>query len=131
MVVPQNKAVRIFAKVSLNEHTQPLFKDLRILPLNDLYDLSLGTFMFKQVKNMASIAMDDTVHNRDIHSYFTGSAQNVHTTFRRTVKVAKSFFNKGSQYYYNLHVNIRCVRTHGNCKKIAQKSHFLSNQGST
>ncbi len=44
--------------------------------------------------------MDDTVYNRDIQSYFTRSAQNIHTTFRRTVKVAKSFLNMGSQYYY-------------------------------
>ena len=79
LVVAQKKAVRIVAKVSPNEHTQPLFQDLRIIPLNDLYDLSLGTFMFKQVNNMAPIVMDDTVHNRDIHFYFTRSAQNVHT----------------------------------------------------
>ncbi len=66
--------------------------------------------------------MDDTVHNRDIHSYFTRSAQNVHTTFRRTVKVAKSFLNNGSQYYYNLPVNIRGVCTYGTSKKLLKLS---------
>ncbi len=56
--------------------------------------------------------------------------QNVHTTFRRTVKVAKGFLNMGSQYY-NLPVNIRGLRTYGTFKKLLQKSHFLSNRGST
>ena len=91
-----------------------------ILPFNDLYDLSLGTFMFKQVNKMAPIVMDDTVYNRDIHSYFTRSAQNVHTTFRRTVKVAKGFLNKESQYYYDLPVNITGVRTYGTFKKCSK-----------
>ena len=84
--------------------------------------------MFKQVNNMAPIVMDDTVHNRDIHFYFTRSAQNVHTTFRRTVKVAKSFLNMGSQYYYNLPVNIRGVRTYGTFKKLL-KNHIFSQTG--
>ncbi len=105
LVVAQKKAVRIHvvAKVSPNEHSQPLFENLRILPLNDLYYPFLGTFMFKQGKHMATIVIDDTVHNRDIHSYFTRSTQNVHTTFRRTLEVAKSFLNKGH------HIIITCL----------------------
>ncbi len=87
--------------------------------------------MFKQVNNMAPIVMDDTVHNRDIHFYFTRSDQNVHTTFRRTVKVAKSFLNMGSQYYYNLPVNIRGVHSciHMELLKNCLKNHIFSQTG--
>ncbi len=42
--------------------------------------------MFNQVKNMLHIVIDDTVHNRDMYSYFTRGAHNVQTTFREPLK---------------------------------------------
>ncbi len=68
-------------------------KKLVFLSLNDLCELSLGTFMFKQVKNTTAIVIDDIVRNRDMRSYFTRNARIVHTT--RNLKVAKSFLNMG------------------------------------
>ncbi len=40
--------MRIVSKANWNEHNSPIFKDLGILPLEQLYLFHLGSFMFLQ-----------------------------------------------------------------------------------
>ncbi len=41
----QKRAIRIIAAVGRLEHTMPLFRDLHILPIANLYDFCLGQFI--------------------------------------------------------------------------------------
>ena len=47
----QKRAVRIVALESRAPHTDPLFGNLEILKLEDLYKLNAGIFMYKYFKS--------------------------------------------------------------------------------
>ena len=46
LVLLQNRIVRVIKKKGFDAHTEPLFKNLMILKLEDIYSLHLGKFMF-------------------------------------------------------------------------------------
>ena len=54
--VSNRKAVRIMLSKQKREHTTPLFKELEILPLEELIKLKRGTFMQKIDKNMLPLS---------------------------------------------------------------------------
>ena len=46
LVLLQNRIVRVISKKGFGAHTEPLFKNLMILKLEDIYSLHLAKFMF-------------------------------------------------------------------------------------
>ena len=67
----QKRAVRIIAKESFDAHTDPIFKNLKILKFNCIYLFQLGKLMF-QFKNGllprtfdSKFALNSQVHNSD------------------------------------------------------------------
>ena len=46
LVLQQKKAIRLICKAKYNEHTEPLFKKTRILPLNELVRITKLQFMY-------------------------------------------------------------------------------------
>jgi hypothetical protein len=58
--VKQKAAIRIIAKCKYNEHTEPYFKMLDILPLNDLIFYSRAQFMFLYARNHTPRLLCDT-----------------------------------------------------------------------
>ncbi len=96
LIVLQKRAVRITAGVGYLDPTMPLFKDLHILPIANLYYFCLGQFMYKQIYHTAPVTMISEVFNRDIHTYCTRGSQSVRVLYRRTQKVANGFVNISS-----------------------------------
>ena len=47
----QKKVVRIISNNKYNAYTDPIFKYLNILKLNDIYKLQLAKFFYKYIKN--------------------------------------------------------------------------------
>ena len=56
----QKAAIRIIAGKSYNAHTEPLFKELQILPLPDLISFSKIQFMQRFVQNFLPTSFNDT-----------------------------------------------------------------------
>ena len=52
LVLLQKRVIRIISREVYDAHTDPLFKKLRMLKLNDIYLLQLGTFMYKYNNNL-------------------------------------------------------------------------------
>ena len=46
-VLLQKRAMRVISKSCYGAHTDPIFKNLRILPLNDMYLAEIGKIMFQ------------------------------------------------------------------------------------
>jgi hypothetical protein len=69
LITKQKAAIRIIAKKKYNDHTEPLFKALSILPLNDLITHCNLKFFHSYVYNYIPTAFHDTWstnrHNRD------------------------------------------------------------------
>ena len=75
----QKKAIRIIAGVKPREHTDSLFKELRLLKLNEINTFLTARFMFK-VNNgsILEIFQELFVMNRNIHPYVTRQSSFYH-----------------------------------------------------
>ena len=51
----QKKAIRIVTKSKFNAHTEPLFRELQILKITDLYKLKLYKFYYKIINDQAPV----------------------------------------------------------------------------
>jgi hypothetical protein len=98
LIIKQKSAIRILANKSYNAHTEPLFKSLEILPLNDLILLSKLKFFHSYVYNNIPHAFASTwmtsVEQRHIggHSNFAYNLRNnddYYVPFARTAFLSR------------------------------------------
>ena len=71
------RVIRIIAGVNRREHSRPLFNDLRILTLNDLYAYNIGLLMYKYHHGWLPTVLDLFIKNRDVHNYTTRQANHL------------------------------------------------------
>ena len=110
--VIQKKAIRIVSKAKYNEHTLPLFKELKLLKIQDLHKLLLGKFMYKAIHNQLPPPLIPYFpQNTEIHSYSTRQASNSHIQYRRTAKAAIQINYKGPSYWKDLPNEIQQSKT--------------------
>ena len=69
----QKRAVRIIANKKYNAHTEPIFKTLQLLRVEDLYKVKVLTFYhnYHHLKLPAYFANDFISFNEDHHNYYT------------------------------------------------------------
>ena len=83
LVTAQKKAVRIVAKKPPLSHTNPIFFDLKLLKLTDLYKYNLGIYMWKNIDKFEDNFRVNTHNTRSGNHY-------VPTSFRLTMTQNKS-----------------------------------------
>jgi len=77
----QKKAVRHIANKPYNSHTAPLFKQLNILTLNDIFLSNCCKLYFKSIKNNLRPYFEQQLQtNRQTHNYATRQQANIHYT---------------------------------------------------
>ena len=75
LFLTQKKIVRLITFSSYLAHTQPIFIDLLILPLDKLIFHRIGIMMFKYSKGVLPGVMDNLyLKNNEVHSYYTRSS---------------------------------------------------------
>ena len=68
----QKRAVRIISNKAWRAHTDPLFDELKILPLHKIYIYKIGTLMFKYRRDLLPTIFDNVFRmNSQIHSHNT------------------------------------------------------------
>ena len=84
----QKRAVRTITCSKFNSHTEPLFKKLNLLNLNDIFTVKSLSFYFKFVNgNIPGYFKDSFVfnHQRDVHSHNTRSSEFIPSNVTHTV----------------------------------------------
>ena len=77
----QKSVVRIIASPSYLAHTLPIFSNLEILNIYNIYNYQVLIFMLKHKKGlMPSIFYDIVIQNNTIHSHNTRQASNIHVS---------------------------------------------------
>ena len=72
LYLTQKKIIRIITFSHYISHTQPLFQDLSILPLEKLVLYRIALIMYKISNSLIPKTMSDLyITNKDIHSYDT------------------------------------------------------------
>ena len=104
----QKRAVRIICKVSYDEHTNSLFKNLRILKFRDTYLLSLGKFMYSFSKGLLPTIFNDFFAlSNEIHPYDTRSSKLFHIPYCRTNTRQFSVSYQGPNFFNSLSSDLR------------------------
>ena len=68
----QKKAIRTICKTKYNSHTDPLFKQLNLLKIEDIFKVQCLKFFFKFENNKVPIYFSETfIFNRTNHNYET------------------------------------------------------------
>ena len=93
----------MISNAKYNEHTLPLFKQLKLLKLQDIHKLHLGKFMYKTIHNQLPPPITPYFpQNTDIHRYSTRQASNSHIKHRRTAIASIQINFKGPAYWKDL-----------------------------
>jgi hypothetical protein len=99
----QKKTVRIITTSKYNAHTNPLYKKLKILKLEDIYKLKIAKYMYafdKQI--LPSPLMNIISYNRTMHEHNTRNKNNPHIDTRRTLIASNSLRHKGPEIWYKI-----------------------------
>ena len=89
------RALRIIVSAKYNSHTEPIFKSLGLLKLNDIFYINQLKFYFKMVhKTLPTYFYNFRLqHNSDIHHHLTRSSTNL-----AVIRVNHSFAKKCIRY---------------------------------
>ena len=81
-VLLQNRIVRVISKKGFDAHTEPLFKNLMILKLEDFYSLHLAKFMFSfKNTSIRSSFSRSILRTNQVHGYNTRSSNRFYIPF--------------------------------------------------
>ena len=85
IILLQKRVVRILGGCSFDAHTDPIFKELRILKFHHISSLQIGQFMFSYKLGLLPSDFDSFfILNKDVHSYSTRNANFFHLPLCRT-----------------------------------------------
>ncbi len=131
LFLQQKKVVRVIAKSSYLAHSDPLFSRLNVLKINGIYNLALGTFMYRVLNKTFPGGIDiSTIQSQDLHAYSTRTRTNIHIPHCRTKLALNSFIHQGPRLWNNLSTEI--VNTNS-LSHFRQKlsSHLLNNNNTS
>ena len=92
----QKKSVRVITCSRYNEHTEPLFKSLRLLKINDLFELNILKFHYKMQNGNLPFYFQsfNLINMRLIHDYNTCSSEFIPRNITRTSFAQQCLRNK-------------------------------------
>ena len=104
----QKRIIRIITHSKYDEHTLPLFKQLNILTVNDIYDFSIATFMYKFAnKELPDIFNDMFTKNRVVHDYSTRQADEFRVPIWNVETKKRSLGVQGAMIWNNTPDNVK------------------------
>ena len=127
LIVLQKKIVRIICGVPPRTHSLPLFKQLEILSISDIYIYNIGLFMYKYVHHMLPPIFDMFVFNSDIHSYSTRRSALFHIPACSTNRSQKTIKYTGAKCWNSISSGIDTNCKIGTFKKRL-RNYILDNQ---
>ena len=122
----KKRVIRIMSRSAFDAHTDPLFKNLKILNLESIYKLQIGKFMYQcrsgllpySVNNMFSVT-------HQVHFYGTRRSEFFHLPYCRTNIRKFSISFQGPKFFNSLSSEIRnATSTASFCCKL--KAFLLS-----
>ncbi len=123
----QKKVIRNITNSKYNEHTDPLFSQLKILKLNQLHKLKTAKLMYKASKSELPPQITDLFKpNTQIHNHNTRQHGNPHIRHRRTQIASKQINHKGPEIWQAIPNHIKTLSTLNRFTK-AYKSHLITN----
>ena len=96
----QKRAIRVVAGAKFRANTAPLFKELNIMNVNNIYVYNVLIIMYKHHHGkIPDIFQPFFVRNNEIHDHATRQQSYLHVNKQMSVRSAKSFRNTGVKIY--------------------------------
>ena len=115
----QKKAIRTISKSKYNAHTEPIFKKLKFLKLNDIFKLQQLKFYYKLIKGDLPKYFQhfSYIHNFEIHHHYTRETSSI-------------FIPRVNHAYAQKHIRHNLIQTINNTPtNIIDKIHTHSLRG--
>ena len=81
----QKRSIRIITRSKYNSHTDPLFKKLHILKINDIYNIKLSVFYWNEINGLTPKNLNNfLLKNNNIHMYNTRYHELIHPQVIKT-----------------------------------------------
>ena len=110
--VIQKKAVRNICNVGYNAQTSPLFKQLSIPKLNDIYNTQLCKLMFLFTNGTLPCPLQMVfTRNSNVHSYQTRQAHDPHFVARKSSFISKNVMYQAPVAWSNLPLATKSCKT--------------------
>ena len=104
LFVAQKKIIRSMSRATYYEHCHPLFCNLKLLKLEDIYQLEVCKFMFKYVNNALPKQLCNIFKRTSvIHAYGTRQTTHLRSYKARTNVVTNSILCNGPVMWNKLH----------------------------
>jgi hypothetical protein len=122
----QKKIIRLMTFKSYSEHSETIFKNLKILNIYQVNDFLISLFMFRyfNLKNLPEIFMSYFKTNNEVHHYNTRKISQLHKSYNRTNYVKHTLSNKGVDIWNGLEKKYKHIRSPLTFKRQIKK-HFL------
>ena len=76
LITLQKRVIRIISRSAFDAHTDPLFKNLKILNLESIYKLQIGKFMYQYRSGLLPYSFNNMFSvTHQVHSYGTRSSE--------------------------------------------------------
>ena len=126
LITLQKRVVRIMSRSAFDAHTDPLFKNLKILNLESIYKLQIGKFMYQYRSGLLPYSFNNMfLVTRQVHSYGTRSSEHFYLPQCRTNIRKFSISFQGPKFFNSLSFEIRnATSTASFCCKL--KAFLLS-----
>ncbi len=126
----QKKVVRAISFEPYNSHSSPIFKDLKILKLSDIFHLKLLTFVYESIHKMSPSCFHNLFClSLYVHQYSTRQASrgNIYLTQKNTVRYGlNSLGYLGAKLWNELPDDIRTAKSKA-LFKSKLKTHLINN----
>ena len=128
LVILQKRCIRIICNSTRYEHTNPLFKDLKILKIDDINSYLITIMMFKFYnKELPTVIQDMFKSNSSVHDHFTRQYNDLHPPLAMRNYTQMSFRYMGVKIWNNRPSLLSCNCTintfKNNLKKIIINSY--------
>ena len=114
LIIQQKRAVRTITNAGFRDHTDPLFKRLKLLKVLDIYKLQLGIHMY-HARNRGEYASRSSVHTR-------GSVHDAHYDVRSLSTTQHAVSYAGPKFWNTLPLEIRSINSFKRFKKSLKEN---------
>ena len=117
LIIQQKRAVRTITNAGFMDHTNPIFKQLKLLKVKDIYNMQLGLYMY-HARNRGEYASQSNIHTR-------GSDYNAHSVMHRLSITQHAVSKAGPDFWNTLPIDTRSINNFGRFKK-SLKDHLIN-----
>ena len=107
LITLQKRCIRIISSAKYRDHTDPLFKKLRLLKFVDINKYLLSKFMYKCYRNYVPVLFNDMFTSiSDVHSHETRQSNQLYCPFIST-NLGKTKFSYRGPFIWNQIIQIK------------------------